>query len=302
MCHLACRSGSGKSVALLHKLAKLICFKTLAKMSLVILLLVCSSLLGALVPGTQGQLIKPAPALGLPVAGGLGLKAFEPFIKSVSDQLKPKPISNPATEAQPLKSLMDAFIPKLIPKVTTTTTTTSTTTTTARPNPLDALTGKLASGKGGIFGVPMNPLDSVFKGADRVTGGLIESTSRLVHSLTGGTVLPDERQYYEYTPIYDPMSFRESKYFSRDCSFRMACEVGRLLKPFGQPFKQTLETSKLVQDLQNRYTRATTFGIVHNDCSRYYCLLVQFVGGPAAFASGIAELLNRMANPEMYEG
>lgn len=234
-----------------------------------------------------------------PNSSSFGLKGIEPFFKTVTDQLQPKDVDGKPLDAS-IKNLMDTFLPALLPKTTTTTTTTT-------ADPLNLLTDKLTGPlqKSVLFGGQVKALNNAIKGASTLNRGLFDTTNRVVQTIAGGgrqngQKFSDDKSYYEYTPVYDVFQYREPKYFSRDCNFRVACEIGRILKPFAPPLKEVLESSKLAQDLQNRYTRAFSYGIIHEDCHRYFCLLVQFAGGPAGFASGVAELMNRIANPDMY--
>lgn len=122
-----------------------------------------------------------------------------------------------------------------------------------------------------------------------------------VHSIRGGPPPEDDWKYYEYAGPYEPYAYRRPKYFSKECQFRFACEVGKLMKPLTYPVTRKVETSRFVQDLQNRYTRAMTYGTLRGNCERYYCVLVALLGGPAGFASGVAEIVNRAVNSDMYD-
>jgi len=110
-----------------------------------------------------------------------------------------------------------------------------------------------------------------------------------------------DRDYYEFSDSSEPYAARRPKYFSRECPFRFACEVGKIMKPLTHSLTKQAGSTRLFQDLQNRYTRAMTYGSLRGNCDRYYCVLVALFGGPQGFASGVAELINRQLNPETYE-
>lgn len=111
----------------------------------------------------------------------------------------------------------------------------------------------------------------------------------------------DESEYYEYSETHEPYAHRRPKYFSRECPFRFACEVGKIMKPLAEKFTKEVEKNRFLQDLQNRYTRAMTYGSLRGDCNRYYCFIVALLGGPQGFASGVSEMVNRIVNPDTYE-
>lgn len=152
-----------------------------------------------------------------------------------------------------------------------------------------------------VIAGPANPVNIATVSLPKV----FENTGKIVSSLSGTNLKPrpdDESAYYEIRPGDEPFEYRRPKYFSYDCQFRFACEFGRAMRPITAPFSKGLINNRVFQDMQNRYTRAMTYGSLYDDCERYYCLLIQFVGGPEKFARGVAELVNRVANPEMYDG
>ena len=118
---------------------------------------------------------------------------------------------------------------------------------------------------------------------------------------TRGQMSQDEWSNFEFAGPFEPFAFRRRKYFSHECQFRIACEAGRLSRPMTHEVSKTVASSRFLQDLQNRYTRAFNYGSLHADCDRYYCVLVKMMGGPAGFASGVAEIINRIVNRDLYE-
>lgn len=247
------------------------------------------------VSGTFNTTSEPSPQfLGFPFIGGI-----EPIFKS------PESV---------VKSFMTIITPKL--DTATNAANPNNTSTTSSSNPLENPLGIFE-----VFAKTLIPTSSNANNSEmlispaKVLDKLVtNSASQLVKagqsagelankvSSQSTRVRPETEEYlYEYDSNEEPYMYRRPKYFSRDCQFRVACEVGKLLKPVGHPLGEQVKTNKLVQDLQNRYTRAISYGMLVGDCERYYCLVVQIFGGPKAFASGVAELFNRFANPEMYE-
>lgn len=112
----------------------------------------------------------------------------------------------------------------------------------------------------------------------------------------------DDPYNYEFLEPNEPFLHRKPKYFSRECHFRVACEAGKLLRPFTEKVTKEVETNRFLQDLSNRYTRAFNYGSIEGNCDRYYCAFLALMSGPAGMASGMAEIVNRVANPDMYEG
>lgn len=145
-------------------------------------------------------------------------------------------------------------------------------------------------------------LDSAVDMTKRIAGGPASIAEAL--GILVGPHKEKESEFYDMTPpefLRDVEPLRKPKYFSRDCEFRMACELGRRLKLMAiKPVAEAIKTNKLIHDLQNRYTRATTYGMLYDNCDRYYCVLLQLMGKPKEVASGMVELVNRLANPEMY--
>lgn len=152
-----------------------------------------------------------------------------------------------------------------------------------------------------VFGPPgklPNPLEATASLFNLTKGSFFGKMSGLDKE-----VRPEsESVYYDHAPGLNPLDeYRKPKYFSHDCNFRVACEVGKLLRPVASPLSKIVSTNKVIQDLQNRYTRAATYGLLHNSCERYYCIMVELMGGPTKFAAGLVEMLNRLANPDLYE-
>lgn len=208
---------------------------------------------------------------------------------------------------------------------TTTTTSTTTTTTTTTPTPIEDLTKTIASipsqimPSSKLLETPAKVFNSVLQSSlsmpklgvdtvDTAAEGLLKvtkHTGKVVGDLSGLKLKTDpepDRVYYEYSSNDEHDGVKKPKYFSKQCNFRLACEVGKIVSPVSGPVKPALERNKFIQDLQNRYTRAFTYGMLRGDCSRYYCLIVQLFGGPTGFAKGVSELINRTVNPDLYEG
>ena len=153
------------------------------------------------------------------------------------------------------------------------------------------------------------------KNLDNATQKLVkatETTSKMLSQL-GGLTNPktntesasqdknDDFKYYEFAGLLEPYAFRKSKYFSHECQFRFFCEIGKLSKELTLPLFQVVESNRFLQDLQNRYSRALTYGSVHGQCERYYCALLQVFDGPVGMAKGLTAIANRFANPDQYE-
>lgn len=129
--------------------------------------------------------------------------------------------------------------------------------------------------------------------ATRVASKVIGSVSRV----------DDMLAYYHRLPLEAPDDYIRPKYFSTDCAFRVACEIGSwFLRPNSpQPIKDLVKQNRLIHDLQNKYTRAVTYGFLFGDCSRYYCVFLEFSGGPIKFAGAVTEITNRLLNPDLYQ-
>lgn len=160
-----------------------------------------------------------------------------------------------------------------------------------------------------VKGVLQNSLNMVPAGplalGDTAVGLLnaTDTTAKLMDQLSLLTPGPEKERVYYNNIQSDEESWRKPKYFSTACSFRMACEFGRLLlKPNTPlPVNLVLERSKLIHDLHNRFTRAATYGLLNGECSKYYCVALEFFGTPAQIAGAIVELTNRFTNPDLYE-
>lgn len=203
-----------------------------------------------------------------------------------------------------IEKLIQAPLLALLPGLITTTTTT--TTTTAAPiQELGQNFHEIGKGLTSAMNAPIKVINGITKvssdGVNKAADGIVKTTSDVV--LGGGSAKRpiDDSRYYEYPTPMEPFAYRRSKYFSRECPFRVACEVGRLFKPFTFRLNGPAMASKFLDDLQNRYTRALTYGNLYGNCEPYYCVLVQLLGGPASFASGVSELVNRMVNSDQYE-
>lgn len=90
-------------------------------------------------------------------------------------------------------------------------------------------------------------------------------------------------------------------YLSQECSFRIACELGKASRVMTLPLAKAAKKSKVVQDLQNRYTLAITYGAVNGHCRRFYCVMAQFLAGPKEAGKGVIDMTNRVVNPGLYE-
>lgn len=139
------------------------------------------------------------------------------------------------------------------------------------------------------------------------TKGLLNATKTATNLLgIGGKPVSKQEEdlvYYHRMPFVANDDYLKPKYFSTDCSFRVCCEIG---KWFFRPavsapvIKNTVRENKFIHDLQNRFTRAATFGYLYGDCSRYYCVLLELTGGPIKFLAGATEISNRILNPDLY--
>lgn len=107
-----------------------------------------------------------------------------------------------------------------------------------------------------------------------------------------------ENVYYEYSPSDEWDGHRKPRYYSKECNFRLACEVGQMMKPMLGPVAHQFRTNKIVQDLQSRYSRAMAYGTLHDNCEKYYCVFLQLFGGPQKFVAASAEIVSRIAQPE----
>lgn len=130
-----------------------------------------------------------------------------------------------------------------------------------------------------------------------------QKSGKIIERLSGFSPHPEAEGVYYNGIIAPDEEWRRPNFFSKSCVFRVSCEVGRLLlKPYSlPPVNLVVERSKLVHDLQNRYTRAATYGLLYGDCSKYYCDMLEFVGGPLRASGAVVELTNRLINPDLYE-
>lgn len=82
------------------------------------------------------------------------------------------------------------------------------------------------------------------------------------------------------------------RYFSKECRFRVACEIGKtVMSPMPSQLLTQYSDNKFMKDFQNKYTKAMTFGLTRKACDRYYCVFVEMMGGPGPFAKGVMELV-----------
>lgn len=243
------------------------------------------------------------PTTGSPHDEPFSLDSLKPFLDT-SKYLDPK--------TSPIKPFMELIMPKQGPTTTTTTF-----------SPIEDLAQRIIKfpvdlpdhlGADLLKNSPLSAgndvLQAILPAGQALLGQnpiktMTQTTGKIMEQLSGlnlNKMSPENQaMYYEYRNNDEPYGFRSHKYFSRECHFRFACEVGKMLRPFGgSSIAETLEKNRFIQDLQSRYTRAITYGLVYNDCERYYCLLKQLFGGPLEFAGGMAELMNRIANPDMY--
>lgn len=278
--------------------------------------------LGILVAMANGQTpdtVLPR-AFELPLIGSLGQSNHSlPLFMALAEGLS-------RNKNQPFGKLFNDLVPKMpellessVPKTTTSTTTTTT------PSPIQQLgmnienLGHTLVGGTKVFEAPLKIFNGLLAGTatlGKVGAATVDKTADKIAKATETTSkiatqmnrqewdprLEEESAYYEFTSADEPYTYRKPKYFSRECQFRIACEIGKTIKPLTYQITKVAETNRLIQDLQNRYTRAITYGTVHGNCERYFCLLVQIFGGPTGLASGVAEMVNRLVNPDMYEG
>lgn len=161
--------------------------------------------------------------------------------------------------------------------------TTSTTTTTQAPaivelaKTISHIPSGLSNPTQKIIDTPVMVLNNVIKSTMHV-GDTVGTQS----SETDNQAKEDDSFYYE-----DLKS--GSKYFSRECQFRFACEFGARTKVPQSLIKLT--DFKLIRDLQNKYTKAMTYGFKYGQCEKYFCFVLEMLNGPAKFASGFAEFI-----------
>lgn len=132
----------------------------------------------------------------------------------------------------------------------------------------------------------------------QVAGGLIKTAAKTSHTVRR----EDDMVYYNRLTYIPTDDYLRPKYFSTDCSFRFCCELGRwMFRPYSPDLvKRIVLENKFIHDLQNRFTRAATYGYLYGDCSKYYCVVLELTGGPVKFAAGVTELANRFLNPDLY--
>jgi len=290
-------------------------FKDTLALCLIWLLLVPSSKIDAFYDDTNNNQARAHETLGLSIFREIGQASLEPIVKKVAEEL-----TKPLQTNDAMKALIKIVAPKLVTTTTAATTTTAVIVTT--DSPIDDLTKTIIRlpanlPKSGLLDGPAKVLNSMIAtsinigqaGTDTVDDvadqaiKVSEATGKAAVGLSESTLqeAPESDDAY-YEDIEDePENHRKPKYFSRECSFRIACEIGKTVRPMTVPVYKLVERNKIIQNLQNRYTRALTYGVLHNECSRYYCFFVQLMGGQAQFASGIAELIKRVSNPGLYE-
>lgn len=248
---------------------------------------------------TQGR------SFGEELMGALnvGPRSLEPWLKSVADITKNIPLASQAGES--VGSLMNIIKPS--------------TTTTPAPETIPT-TQEPAQQGFGVFSTSFEP-DQLLGAPAKMVGALTSfnltqglqtgplkdiasvgvHTSKVFTKLSGiGLTAPPESEnaYYEYSPSDEWYGHRKPIYFSKECSFRVACEIGRLAKPVLSPVAQQLTTNKIVQDLQSRYSRAFYYGTLYDSCERYFCVFLQLFGGPQKFVAATAEIVKQIASPE----
>lgn len=195
----------------------------------------------------------------------------------------------------------------------------TTTTTTTTPAPVDKLMNSISKIPDRLINrtrlsinTPIKMINGVMEASDKTTDSLMKSVSES----TGGLVpskVPDApmvsnaidvaSDMVPEIPILDELTQSEEEkkpYISQECAHRVACELGKAMKFMAHPIAKAASKNKMVQDLQNRYTMAMTYGAEHGDCDRYYCVVAQFLGGPKDISGGVVDMTNRVVNPELY--
>lgn len=222
-----------------------------------------------------------------------------------------------------VKGFMDAITPAVLTTSTTSTTTISpiedlTKTIVSVPKVVFPQTSRLIDSSvrtiTGVLktslGVSKQITNKTIPSTDQVSQPLLdptdhlESAKKVVSSLSGLDVSPrqeTEKVYYDFANPDDLAGHRLPKYFSTECTFRYACEVGKTISIVTKPVLSTVHQNRIIQDFQSRYTRALTYGVLTGDCSRYYCVFAQFLGGPTKFTAGMTDLVNRVVNPDVYQ-
>lgn len=248
--------------------------------------------------GNLQDLFNPSSLIELPF---LGKSSVEPLLKSLSD--------NQLEFLNPKNSLAAPLLQLVSPAATSKSTTSQETEASGKnltPSPVDGSQATTASPiRDSTTSSPVEQdgprypfeelTDTFIQQPAQFGTNIIKKVATEVVKTTGHVA----------AAAINPLSIKDgkkTKYFSVECQFRVACEVGKLMKPFAAELAKVLETSKVIQDLQNRYTRSFTYGMAHSSCDRYYCLFLQLFNGPESFAKGLTEMINRMANPELYEG
>lgn len=210
-----------------------------------------------------------------------------PVIKSVADGISGSEDQDGAS------AIFDMLVPK---SITPTATTIAAPTTTLTP--IRRLSKTLNNHSKTLLNAPASAMNQMLDIGQK-TGEGLNAAAKITSSLTGSDDLspgPDDDSWF-----FDQGPRRDKKYFSKDCQFRIACELGKMMRPISDPLKAPIEKSKFVRDLQNKYTKAASYGILYNDCERFYCLFVSLLGGPTQFASAAAQIAGKVTNPELFE-
>lgn len=217
-----------------------------------------------------------------------------PIIKGVSDLLAGKKPSPPEKVADAVEAKVADSVQDEKPQARGS----------KRPRPTDDM--PLIDGPARVlqtvFGTSVDLTKKSVRRVDNVADTIATAGGKIAKTLVGSEeVPPSDVIYHSAAAPDDPFNHDKPTYFSRDCQFRVSCEMGRAFKPMFDGTRDLIMKNKLVHDLQNRYTRAFSYGLVYNDCEKYYCLFVALMGGPRQFTGAITELANRIANPDMYE-
>lgn len=209
-----------------------------------------------------------------------------------------------------------AVVSRLIPERTTTTTTTTTTQAPIRRlfKSISRIPEKLIDGP---MHTPMHVINGVIdatrvsdKSLDRTAANLAKVTKTTTNLASRVADLP--ARAVNVADAINPLQGSsgdgdeeddESRkpYLSQECSFRIACEIGKASRAMTLPLAKAAKKNKIVRDLQNKYTMAMAYGAVHNHCKRYYCVMTQFFGGPREAGKGAVDMTNRVINPHLYE-
>lgn len=275
---------------------------------------------------TCGQ-VKKVKEERIVVNGSAARQLLLPFLSNLrgSDQAEQGKHDEGKSDESLLGSLgLDNLDPTKIGETIGLITTTTTTTTTPAPvdklmNSISKIPDRLINRTRLTINTPIKMINGVMEASNLGDSAFDKTTDHLMKSVsesTGG-LLPSKvpeapmvsnaidvaSEIVPDIPILDELTQSEDDkkpYLSQECAHRIACELGKAMKFMAHPIAKAANNNKIIQDLQNRYTMAVTYGAEHGDCERYYCVVAQFLGGPKEFSGGVVDMTNRVMNPELY--